>query len=85
MRDESGDHTAQSAFHSCHHDDHTRALQALPFRQESMETGDTHVVETIDVVAHELGGDGGFFGHRQIRRAGARNENRALATGNHPL
>ena len=44
-----------------------------------MEPGDADVVEAVDVVAHELGGARGFFGDRQVRRAGRGDEDRALA------
>ena len=33
--------------------------------------GHADVVNALDAVAHDFGGDGGFLGHRQIARAGA--------------
>src|SRR5512140_1744816 len=42
-----------------------------------MNTGDTHVIEVLDFVTHDLGGDDGFFGNRDI--AGSGGDNRDLA------
>ena len=38
--------------------------------EQAVEAGDADVVEPIDVVAHQLGRDGGFLGDRQVGRAG---------------
>ena len=40
--------------------------------EQPMEAGDADVVEPIDRVAHQLGGDGRFLGDRQVGGAGGR-------------
>ncbi len=50
--------------------------------QEAMQAGDTDVVNSVHCVAHELGGDDGLFSDREIGRARACNEYRALSVWN---
>ena len=40
-------------------------------REQTMEAGDTDVVEALDGRAEELCGDGGLFGDGEIAGAGA--------------
>ena len=44
-----------------------------------MDAGDADVVEAIDRVAHDLGGDRRLFRDVEIRCAGARDDDRAVA------
>ena len=58
----------------------TRAgVEPLALAEQAMEAGDADVVQPVDLVAHQLGGAGRLFGDRQVRRAGRRDEDRALA------
>ncbi len=44
-----------------------------------MQAGDADVVDALDAVAHQLGGDRGLFGDGKIRRAGRRDDDGAFA------
>ena len=44
-----------------------------------MNAGHTDIEQTVDRVAHDLSRDARLLGHRQIRRAGCRNQDRAGA------
>ncbi len=76
---EPGDDAGQRAFHPGDHDDDARSLETGLFRQQAMEAGDADVVQPVDRVAHQLGGDGRLFGDREVRRSGARDQHRAVA------
>ncbi len=73
------DHAGQRAFHAGDDDHHASGLEPRPLRQEAMNAGNADVVQPIDGVAHKLGGDSGFFGHRQVGRSGARDEQGAVS------
>ena len=47
--------------------------------QDAVDAGDADVVEPLDAIAHQVGGDRRFLGDRDIRRAGRRDGDRALA------
>ena len=49
-------------------------------REQTVQAGDTYVVEAVDLVAVELGRQRGFFGDGQVARAGA-GDNDASVTG----
>src|SRR6185312_3510125 len=51
--------------------DHTGLLQAFAVVHQAMDTGDADVVDGIDFVAHDFGGDLRFFGDENIAGAGA--------------
>ncbi len=50
---------------------HIRALKQFQPREHPVQPGHADVVDALHAVAHDFGGDGGFFGHRQIAGAGA--------------
>ncbi len=50
-------------------------------RGEFVAIFDADVVDPLDVVAHELGGDRRLFGDGEVGRAGGRDQNRALTFG----
>ena len=39
--------------------------------EQTMQPGDADIMNALHVVAHDFGGDGGFFGDRQVACAGA--------------
>ena len=47
--------------------------------QEPVQAGDPDVVQPFDIVTHEFGGAGGFFGHRQVGRARGHHQHGAVA------
>ena len=47
-----------------------RLLKRFHSREHPVQAGHADVVDALDAVAHDFGGDGGFLGHRQIARAG---------------
>ena len=55
------------------------AIEAVVFAEQPVEAGDADVVQPIDRVAHDLGGDGRFLGDRQVGRAGGGDQDRAAA------
>ena len=66
----------------------TRApSSAVALGQQPVQAGDADVVEAVDVVAHDLGRDRRFLGHRQVRSPGRADEDHALAAldGHAPL
>ena len=38
--------------------------------QQAVDAGDSHVVDVLDVVAHQFGGDYGFFGYGDVAGSG---------------
>ena len=48
-------------------------------REQTVQAGDTHVVEAVDLVAIELGRQRGFFGDGQVARAGAGDDDASVA------
>jgi len=65
--DEAADHTGEGALHARYSNNHTGGQHAVAFSEQTVEPGDADVVQPIDVVAHHLGGDRGFFGHGYVR------------------
>jgi len=47
--------------------------------EEAVDAGDSDIVEMLDAVAHEFGGDDGFFGDGDVAGAGGDNRDHALA------
>ena len=77
--DEPADDARQRAFHSGDDDDDARGGQPGVLVEQPMQTGDADVVEPIDRIAHDFGGNGRFFGDRQVGGAGGGNEDRPAA------
>ena len=50
-------------------------------REQTVQAGDTHVVEAVDLVAIELGRQCGFLGDGQVARAGAGDDDASVAGG----
>ena len=48
-------------------------------REQTVQAGDTHVVEAVDLVAIELGRQCGFLGDGQVARAGAGDDDASVA------
>ena len=76
---EAGDDARQRAFHAGDDDDDAGGLQPLLLGQQAMKAGDADVVQAIDAIAHQLERHGRLLGDRQVGRAGARDQDRALA------
>ena len=58
----------------------TRALvKRFAVGQQAVNAGDADVVEMLDFVAHEFGGDDGLFGHRDVAGSGGDDGDDALA------
>ena len=65
----------QGALHAGNDHDHPRrASRSRRRREQAVEPGDAHVEEPVDAAAHDLGGDRGLLGHRDIRGARAGDE-----------
>jgi hypothetical protein len=69
--DEPADDGGQSAFHAGADDEHAGGLERGFLGEEAMDAGDADVGDELDGVAHEAGGDRGFFSNGQVAGAGA--------------
>jgi hypothetical protein len=63
-------YAGESAFHAGADDDDPCLGQDGAVSQEAMDTGYSYVVKVLDWVAHEFGGDYGFFGYGDVAGAG---------------
>ena len=70
----------KGAFHSGDDDDDAGGVQPVPFTKQTVDACDADIVEAIDDISHQFGGDRRLFRDRQIRRPGAGDEHGA-ATG----
>ena len=58
----------------------TRACcKLLAMGEQAMQAGDADIEDALDAVAHDFGGDGGFFGDRRIAGAGRDDDDGALS------
>ena len=65
---EAADNACQGALHAGDGDNDLGSCKFLGMREQAVQARDAHVVEAVDVVAVELGGEGGFFGDGQVTR-----------------
>jgi len=79
---EAADDGGQSALHACADDENTRGLERRFLREQAVNAGYADVGDELDCVAHESGGDYGFFGDGQVAGAGADDHDSSLALGN---
>ncbi len=77
--DQASDNAGQSAFHAGANNDDARPGQGFAVGQQAMNAGDSDVVKMFDFVAHEFGGDDGFFGDRDVAGSGGDHGDDALA------
>ena len=77
--DQSSDDAGQSAFHAGTDDDDARFGQHPAMGEQTMNAGDSYVVEMLDAIAHEFGGDDRFFGNRDVAGSGGNHRNDALS------
>ena len=64
----------------------TRALVQHVFaRQQAMNAGDSHVVQVLNLVAHDLRRDHCFFGDRNVAGAGGDDDDLAFAANRRVL
>ena len=77
------DHARQRAFHAGDDDDHAGGDEALVLGEQAVQAGDADVVEPVDRIAHDLGGDRRFLGDRQVGGAGARRRRSVPLPGGH--
>src|ERR1700690_659173 len=68
--DEPADYAGQRALHPRAHDDHARLAENFLLRQQAVDAGNPHVVDSFDLIAHEFRGDHGFFGHGDVAGSG---------------
>src|SRR5207247_4471335 len=59
-------HAGQCAFHAGTYHDYSRPRQRSAIGQQAMNSGDPYVVQTLDVITHQLGRDDCFFGNRNV-------------------
>ncbi len=77
--DQAADDAGQRAFHAGDDDDDAGGGEAVVLGEQAVEAGDADVVQPVDRVAHDLGGDRGLLGDRQVGGAGGGDEDRAPA------
>jgi len=76
--DEAADHAGQSALHTRDADDDARFGKRGAMLEQAMNAGDTDVIEMAGSIAHQAGGEQGFFGDGNVASAGGNNENGSL-------
>lgn len=79
--DEAADDAGQSAFHSGTDDDGVGSGEDVALGEQAMDAGDADVVEARDLCAKEFGGDGCFFGGREIAGPGTEDGDVAVRVG----
>lgn len=77
--DESSDDAGQGAFHSGDTDDDAGGSELVPVAKQTVESGDTNVVNGFGAIAERAGGHQGFFRDGDVACAGGDDENRALS------
>ena len=78
---QAADNARQGALHAGDGDDHLCLGKFLGMREQTVQTGDTHVVEAVDLVAIELGRQCRLFGDGQVARTGAGDDDAPVAGG----
>ena len=68
---EAGNHAGQGTFHSGNDDEDVGPAQDGELAQNSLQAGDADVVDFLNAISHEVGGEGGFFGDGNVAGAGA--------------
>jgi len=68
--DEASDNAGQSAFHARADDDDSRLGKHAAMCEQAMDARDSNVVKRLNLVAHELGGNDGFFGDGNVAGSG---------------
>jgi hypothetical protein len=68
--DQASDYAGESAFHAGADNDDAGFGEDGAVGEETVDAGDSDVVEMLDAVAHEFGGDYGFFGDGDVAGAG---------------
>src|SRR2546423_626304 len=77
--DESADDRGQSALHPCGDHEDARRAQTLALGHDAMNPCDSRVPDSLDAVAHRLGGERGLFGDGDVARARGDDHYRARA------
>jgi hypothetical protein len=49
-------------------------------RKQTVQPGNSDVTDLLDLISHDIGGYGSFFGYRQIARSGTNNTKQAMAS-----
>ena len=76
---QAADNARQCALHAGNGDDHLCLGEFLGMREQTVQAGDTHVVEAVDLVAIELGRQCGFLGDGQVARTSAGDDDASVA------
>src|SRR5208282_2145318 len=63
---QAADYAGQSALHSSADYDHTRCCQGSAMGQQAVNAGYSYVVDVLNFVAHQFGGDHCLFGDRDV-------------------
>lgn len=68
---EAGDHAGEGTLHAGDDHEDIGAAEGVEASQETVQSCHPDVVDTFDVISHEIGGDCGFLGDGEIAGAGA--------------
>src|SRR4030095_6505120 len=63
-------HARKRAFHPGHDDEHAGTEKSRVLGKQTVESGDSDIVESVDAVPHDFCRDGSLFGDWQIGGAG---------------
>lgn len=68
----------QDAIHSRNYDNDVGVKQAIFFPKQAMDTGNAHVVQSLNTTSHHLGRDASLFRYGDIGGAGGHHQNMAV-------
>src|SRR6202521_5310206 len=73
------DYAGKRAFHSGADYDHTRFRERSAMRQQAVDARDSDVIDMLNVIAHQFGGDDRFLGDRDVAGSRGHDHDHALA------
>src|SRR5512146_1085041 len=76
--DEAADDAGQCPLHSGANHDHACVGEFQFVSKETVNSGDANIVDSANVIAHQLGCNRGFFGDRDVAGSGADNRDSSL-------
>jgi hypothetical protein len=77
--DEASDDAGECAFHSGADNDDACLGERAAMGEETVDAGDSDVVDVLDAVAHEFSGDDGFFGDGDVAGSGGEDGDGAVS------
>lgn len=76
--DKSGHDAGQGAFHAGHYHEDIGLEEVGMAAENSMKSGYSNIEDALDLIAHDIGGDGGFFSDGYVTGPGAEDGDSSL-------